>query len=68
MSAEIAKNEAQQNRHQFDIIVFNLAEMIEKVVEFGGEVIGVIAENEDFKSVGIFDPDRNSLVLKEWSK
>lgn len=63
--AEIAGNEARQNRHQFDIIVFDLAERLEKVIEFGGEVFGEFAEDETFKSVRLYDPDRNSIILKE---
>lgn len=66
--AEIARNEARQNRHQFDIIVFDLEEILERVLKFGGEVIGKATEDEDFKSVGIYDPDRNSMVLNEWKK
>lgn len=66
--AEIAGNEAKQNRHQFDIIVFDLEEMLSKVVEFGGEIIGDVLEDENFKRVGIYDPDRNSIVLKEWKQ
>lgn len=66
--AEIARNEARQNRHQFDIIVFDLEKMLSKVVEFGGEIIGDVLEDENFKRVGIYDPDRNSMVLKEWKQ
>lgn len=66
--AELAQNKAKQNRHQFDIIVFDLEAILERVLDFGGEMIGAISETNDFKSVGIYDPDQNSMVLKEWQE
>ena len=64
--AEIAGNDAQQNRHQLEIIVFDFEVILKMIVKFGGEIIGEIVEDENFKSIGIYDPDRNSMVLKEW--
>lgn len=63
--ADIAGINAGQNRHQFDIIVYDLEKTLKKAVEFGGEIIGEIAETESCKCVGIYDPDKNSMVLKE---
>jgi predicted enzyme related to lactoylglutathione lyase len=65
--AEIAKNTAKQNRHQFEIAVSDLNTFIEKVTEHGGELIGDITTSSDGSlSVGIYDPDKNSILVKQY--
>ena len=63
--AEIAGNTAEQNRHQFDIIVSDLQATIDVASQFGGELMHEIVETDSYKSVGIYDPDKNSIVFKE---
>lgn len=64
--AEVAQNKATQNKHQFDIVVRGINEWIRKCRDNGGEPIGEIAIQKDFRSIGIYDPDRNTIVLKEY--
>lgn len=59
--AELAGIEATQNKHQFDIVVSDLATSINLVKANGGELMHEVQD----KSVGIYDPDKNSLVLIE---
>lgn len=66
--AALAQNTATQNRHQFDIIVNDLASSIELVKAKGGEIMGETAETDQELSVGIYDPDRNSITLKQYKK
>lgn len=63
--AEIAGNTADQNRHQFDVIVPDLEQLIELTTKNGGKPMGAIVENEHFWSIGIYDPDKNSIVFKQ---
>ena len=63
--AEVARNTATQNRHQFDFVVADLDALVEKVQQFGGQIMGPITEAGDFRSVGIYDPDSNSMVFKQ---
>ena len=63
--AELAGNTAKQNRHQFDIIVPNLNEILVKAILTGGEKMGDIEEDEQSLSVGIYDPDQNSIIFKQ---
>lgn len=63
--AEIAGNEAEQNRHQFDIVVSDLNKIIETTVKYGGSLMGEIVENDACLSIGIYDPDKNSIVFKQ---
>ena len=65
--AAIARNEAKQNRHQLEIAVSNLDIFIEKINESGGELMGdIIMEPDGSRSVGIYDPDKNSILLKQY--
>ena len=66
--AEIAQNTATQNRHQFDIVVSDLASIIDLAKRNGGEIMGEIAETDNELSVGIYDPDKNSIILKQYKK
>jgi len=63
--AILAQNEATQNRHQFDILVENLDRTLLEITENGGAKMGEVVQYENFYSVGIYDPDQNSLVLKQ---
>lgn len=63
--AELAGNEAQQNRHQFDIITTDLDKIIAMVTAHGGSLMGEISEDDTMRSIGIYDPDQNSIVIKQ---
>ena len=63
--AELAGNTAKQNRHQFDIIVPNLNEILVKAILTGGEKMGDVEEDGQSLSVGIYDPDQNSIIFKQ---
>lgn len=63
--AQLAQNTASQNRHQFDIIVSDLDTMIEAAKTHHGELMSEPAEAGGVRSVGIYDPDRNSMVFKQ---
>jgi len=63
--ASLAQNTATQNRHQFDIIVSDLEAVMATAKANHGELMQEPAEMEGVKSVGIYDPDRNSMVFKQ---
>lgn len=63
--AEIARNTAKQNRHQFDIIVPDLKLLIEMASKFEGKAMGDKHEDETSWSIGIYDPDGNSILFKQ---
>ncbi|NAS31887.1 hypothetical protein GTQ40_12945 [Flavobacteriaceae bacterium R38] len=63
--AEIAQNTATQNRHQFDIIVSDIQKTIYLAIQHGGETIGDIFEDASSLSIGIYDPDKNSITFKQ---
>lgn len=63
--AELAQNQAEQTRHQLDIRVANFDSVLEKITKFGGEILGEILVKDGVREVGFYDPDRNSMVLKE---
>ncbi|MFK7946111.1 MAG: VOC family protein [Saprospiraceae bacterium] len=63
--ADLARINANQNRHQMDIIVEDLKKVIDVAIEFGGKMMGEIVEDENSKSVGIYDPDGNSILFVE---
>jgi predicted enzyme related to lactoylglutathione lyase len=64
--AEVAQNRATQNKHQFDIVVSGLDNWIRKCKDNGGVTIGEIENLKEYTSIGIYDPDRNTIVLKEY--
>jgi predicted enzyme related to lactoylglutathione lyase len=64
--AEVAQNKATQNKHQFDILVEDLNVWIKKCEENGGLIIGEVARQKNLFSVGVYDPDRNTIVLKQY--
>lgn len=63
--AQIAQNTAKQNRHQLELEVQNLTEVLVEVEKYHGSIMGEPAESEEYLQVGIKDPDNNSLVLKQ---
>ena len=63
--AEIARNTATQNRYQFHFAVSNLDRVIETAKENGGQLMGEMIIDANRKSIGIADPDLNSLVFFE---
>ena len=64
--AEIARNSARENRHQFDIVVDHLDLYKEKVSALGGVLMGEVVENDESYAVGFKDPDENSMVLIQY--
>lgn len=63
--ADIAGISATENRHQLDIVVSDLNKAIEAVEANGGQLLQEVVETETAKSVGVYDPDGNSVVLVE---
>ena len=63
--AELAQNTAKQNRHQLDIIVNNLEDTVQKLAASGGKPMGELPQDENVKQIGVYDPDGNSITLKE---
>ena len=63
--AELAQNKAKQNRHQFDVVVDDLEKVIKIAKKYGGKLMGEVQNEEPWKSVGIYDPDNNSILFKE---
>lgn len=66
--AELARNRATQNRHQFDVIVPDLDDVIQRASSNGGKSMGDKAEGENEWSIGIYDPDMNSINFKQLKK
>ena len=64
--AEIASNTADQNRHQLDILVPDLNQLLILVKKYGGEVMADIIEEDNVISVGVYDPDKNSILFKQY--
>ncbi len=62
---EIAKVQAQKNRHQFDIIVPNVKQIIKAARQFGGSQLGEVTDKENQRVAAIIDPDGNSIVIKQ---
>lgn len=62
--AELAGNKATQNRHQFDVIVSNLEEIESITTAYGGLPMGDKTEREGVWTLGIYDPDKNSILFK----
>ena len=61
--AELTKIQANQNRHQIDVVVDSIESVIEVALQYGGQIIGKLVEDESSKSVGIYDPDGNSILF-----
>ncbi|MEM7486092.1 MAG: hypothetical protein AAF348_12865 [Bacteroidota bacterium] len=65
--AHLANNKAEQNRHQFNVIVDDIQKSINLVTANNGILIGEISKDESFLSIGCYDPDKNSIVLKQYA-
>ncbi len=63
--AQLAGIEATQNRHQLDVVVDDLDKTLVLVTVHGGSIMQDIQETETSRTVGIYDPDQNSIVLIE---
>lgn len=63
--AEIAGNTAVQNRHQLEFSVPDIRKSVETALQNEGEKMGDITENERAWSIGLKDPDKNTLVLTQ---
>ncbi|MTI38850.1 VOC family protein [Fulvivirga lutimaris] len=63
--ADIARNTATQNRHQFDIVVSDISKTIDVAINNGGVKMGEVNEDDQTLSVGIYDPDQNSITFKQ---
>ena len=64
--AEVAGVETERNRHQFDISVANIEVILKNVLSNGGKTMGEVLTSGSTKSVGIMDPDGNTIVLKQY--
>ncbi len=63
--AELVNNQTNQNRHQFDILVESMEEVMDKTTLNDGKVDGIIEKIENVRSIAIYDPDNNSIVIHE---
>ena len=66
--AKVAKNTAKQNRHQFDLIVADIKAIMQLATKNGGTLMGDLTEDEHSWQIGIYDPDRNSIIFKQLKK
>lgn len=64
--AAIAGIEATENRHQLELRVDSLEEVITVAQMFGGTMMDEVVEDSGMISAGILDPDGNSLVFKQY--
>jgi predicted enzyme related to lactoylglutathione lyase len=63
--AQLAQNTAEQNRHQLEFEVSDLASTIATIKESGGQLMGEIIKSDDALNVGIYDPDGNSILFRQ---
>ena len=63
--ADIAQNTAKQNRHQPDIKVTDLKEILKRVVKAGGKIKDQPYEQDGQLIASVYDPDRNSIVFMQ---
>ncbi len=63
--ATLAGITARQNRHQFDIVIPDIEQLIDQATTLGGKAMGPITEDENALNVGIYDPDGNSILFKQ---
>jgi predicted enzyme related to lactoylglutathione lyase len=62
---EVAQVEAKQNRQQFYFSTDDLDATLTAALAHGGMQIAEIAETEDGRLVGIYDPDGNSIIFRQ---
>ena len=63
--AELANNTATQNRHQFEFETENILLTVEATQAHHGLLMGDIVQQDNVKTVAVYDPDHNSMVFVE---
>jgi predicted enzyme related to lactoylglutathione lyase len=66
--AEIAKNTATQNRHQFHVEVDDIEKFFANALDHGASILEQVEKNDSGKSGSLSDPDGNSIVVSEYRK
>ena len=54
-----------QNKHQFDVIVPNMDDLISRVNRYGGKITGAVIDDGIQKTVHAKDPDGNTFIFKQ---
>lgn len=62
---DIAKVEAEQNRHQLRFVVNDVEEMMRRAWDAGGSLMGEIVEDAGEKIAGVRDPDGNTIEFRQ---
>jgi len=54
-----------QNKHQFDVIVQDMDQLISRVNRYGGKVTGALIDDGIQKTIHAKDPDGNTFIFKQ---
>lgn len=54
-----------QNKHQFDVIVSDIDQLISRVNRYGGEITGALIDDGIQKTIHAKDPDGNTFIFKQ---
>jgi len=54
-----------QNKHQFDVIVQDIDQLISRVNRYGGKITGALIDDGIQKTVHAKDPDGNTFIFKQ---
>ena len=54
-----------QNKHQFDVIVPDIDQLISRVNRYGGKITGALIDDGIQKTVHAKDPDGNTFIFKQ---
>lgn len=54
-----------QNKHQFDVIVPDINQLVSRVKRYGGQINGTIIDDGIQKTVHAKDPDGNTFIFKQ---
>jgi len=54
-----------QNKHQFDIIVQDIDQLISRVNRYGGKITGALIDDGIQKTIHAKDPDGNTFIFKQ---
>ena len=54
-----------QNKHQFDVIVPDMDQLISRVNRYGGKITGAVVDDGIQKTVHAKDPDGNTFIFKQ---
>ena len=54
-----------QNKHQFDIIVPDMDQLISRVNRYGGKLTGALIDDGIQKTIHAKDPDGNTFIFKQ---